>query len=1094
MPQPFWYKEAIFYELHVRAFQDSSGDGMGDFVGLRARLDYLHDLGINAIWLLPFFPSPWKDDGYDIADYMNVHPAYGSLEDFKQFLREARRRQIRVIIELVLNHTSDQHPWFERARRAPPGSPERDFYVWSDSTERFKEARIIFEDFERSNWSWDPVAKAYYWHRFFAHQPDLNYHNPQVLQAILEVLDFWLNLGVDGFRLDAVPYLVEAEGTSSENLAQTHEILKKIRKHVDRHYQHRILLAEANQWPEEAAGYFGQGDECHMAFHFPLMPRLFMALQQEDRFPILDIFAQTPPIPENCQWGLFLRNHDELSLEMVTEEDRLLMYQDFAQDPAARLNLGIRRRLAPLLGNDRRQIELMNWLLFTLPGAPIIYYGDEIGMGDNIYLGDRESVRTPMQWSPDRNAGFSLCHPQRLYLPLIIDHEYHHETVHVEGQTNNPRSLLSWMKRLITLRKQHHAFSRGTIEFLQPRNRKILAYVRSHHDSSILMVVNLSGFTQPVELELGAWRDHAPRDLVGGSEFPVITGNPYLLTLSPYAVLAFQLEARRGDREAAASAPAIIVTENWEEVFFGDRRIQLEQALLRYLHGALWLRQRGRRPISLTIMDILAEHKPGQRLLVISTRFAERGSGLFLIPMACAEISQAGNISPAHLLARLVRENQGSAVSGTLYTPPNVEAFDWDFLQPLLRQKALAGNQGQLRIKPAGTEREVDTREEAGPREIARTAGRSLSNTTLLFGDRFVVKLFRLLEAAPNPEFEIGEYLTERGFPHAPRLLGSILYQAAQEPPMACGVIHQYVPNQGELWDLALESLRAGFKAARPAPYPIPQGLALSPLHGQSEIPGPAREMIGPFLELTRQAGRCVADLHLALAENPERNFVPEPFTPWHQQSLFQRIRTSVLQLLEALRAALPAVPASERKDLQDLLGQEEPLFRLFRSVLKRKLHATRIRCHGNLHLGQILRAGADLVVIDFEGEPARPVFVRRLKQCPLIDVASMMRSFRVAALRESAAALRQSADPALVHELTRSWTYWTTAAFLDAYWSHPGAEILLPDPEHGAQLLRVFLIERAVFEMRADLREDAAWTPGLARQMLELLSSEVQP
>src|SRR6266576_637111 len=488
---PLWYKDAVIYELHVKTFCDSDGDGMGDFRGLIQKLDYLQELGVTAIWLLPFYPSPLRDDGYDIADYFDVNPNFGTLDDFRAFLDAAHQRNLRVITELVINHTSDQNPWFQKSRRAvaaeagaagviDPGY--KDFYVWSDTPEKFKDARIIFKDFETSNWAWDPVAKAYYWHRFYSHQPDLNFAHPAVKQAIFEAVDFWLDMGVDGLRLDAVPYLFEREGTTCENLPETHLFLKELRRHIDQKYRNRMLLAEANQWPEEAVTYFGAGDECHMAFHFPVMPRIFMSVHMEDRFPIVDILNQTPEIPANSQWTLFLRNHDELTLEMVTDEDRDYMYKVYATDPKARLNLGIRRRLTPLLGGNRRKIELLNALLFSLPGTPVIYYGDEIGMGDNFYLGDRNGVRTPMQWSADRNAGFSRANPQRLYLPVIIDPEYRYEAVNVEAQENNRHSLLWWMKRLISFRKRSKVFGRGSLEFLPSENRKVLAFVRRYQD------------------------------------------------------------------------------------------------------------------------------------------------------------------------------------------------------------------------------------------------------------------------------------------------------------------------------------------------------------------------------------------------------------------------------------------------------------------------------------------------------------------------------------------------------------------------------------------------------------------------------------
>src|SRR6187455_1642085 len=541
---PLWYKDAVIYQLHVKTFHDSNGDGIGDFRGLIEKLDYLQELGITAIWILPFYPSPLRDDGYDIADYYDVNPNYGTLADFQAFLAAAHERGLKVITELVINHTSDHNPWFQKSRRAPPGSPERDLYVWSDTPEKYKEARIIFKDFETSNWSWDPVAKAYYWHRFYAHQPDLNFDNPAVHERVEQVCDFWLKLGVDGLRLDAVPYLYEREDTSCENLRETHVYLKKLRAHVDASFSDRMLLAEANQWPEDAVAYFGNGDESHMNFHFPLMPRMFMALQMEDRFPIIDILEQTPEIPDNCQWALFLRNHDELTLEMVTDEERDYMYQVYAADPVARLNGGIRRRLAPLVENSRRRIELLHSLLFSLPGTPCIYYGDEIGMGDNIYLGDRNGVRTPMQWSPDRNGGFSRADPARLYAPVIMDPVYGYESVNVESQSRSMSSLLSATKRLIAVRKSTQAFGRGTMSFIRPENRSVLCYVRQHGDEVILCVANLSRSAQATELDLSAFKDRIPLEMLGRTRFPPIGELPYMITLSPYGFYWFELQER----------------------------------------------------------------------------------------------------------------------------------------------------------------------------------------------------------------------------------------------------------------------------------------------------------------------------------------------------------------------------------------------------------------------------------------------------------------------------------------------------------------------------------------------------------------------
>lgn len=593
-----WYKDAIIYEVHVRAFFDSDGNGIGDFRGLTEKLDYLQDLGITAIWLLPFYPSPLKDDGYDIADYTDVHPIYGTLQDVRVFVREAHRRGLRVITELVCNHTSDQHPWFQRAREARPGSAVRNFYVWSDTTEKYKDARIIFKDFEHSNWSWDHVAEAYYWHRFYAHQPDLNFDNPQVRKAIFRVMDFWLRMGIDGLRLDAIPYLYEREGTNCENLPETHVFLKELRRYVDERYENRMFLAEANQWPEDAVAYFGNGDECHMSFHFPLMPRLFMSVYMEDRFPIIDILRQTPEIDASCQWAVFLRNHDELTLEMVTDEERDYMYRVYARDRQARINLGIRRRLAPLLGNHRRKIELMNGLLFSLPGTPVIYYGDEIGMGDNIYLGDRNGVRTPMQWSADRNAGFSRANPQQLYLPINIDPEYHYETVNVEAQRNNPHSLLWWMKRLIALRRRYKAFGRGTIDFLHPENRKVLSFIRRYEDEIILVVANLSRFVQCVELDLAEFLGLMPVEMFGRVDFPPIGELPYFITLGPHSFYWFSLEPQRvpgistGGTSGDYIIPTLTVQGSWDRIVHSNGHQMLIKLLPQYLQARRWFRSK----------------------------------------------------------------------------------------------------------------------------------------------------------------------------------------------------------------------------------------------------------------------------------------------------------------------------------------------------------------------------------------------------------------------------------------------------------------------------------------------------------------------
>jgi maltose alpha-D-glucosyltransferase/alpha-amylase len=549
---PLWYKDAVIYQTHVKSFRDSNADGYGDFRGLSERLDYIVQLGVDTLWLLPFYPSPLRDDGYDIASYESIHPQYGTTDDFRHFLDKAHEKGLRVITELVINHTSDQHPWFQRARQAPKGSPERDWYVWSDDPNKYAGTRIIFTDTETSNWTWDPVAQQFFWHRFFSHQPDLNFDNPEVVEAIKNVMRFWLRMGVDGLRLDAVPYLIEREGTNCENLPETHVVLKELRRAMDEEFENRIFLAEANQWPPDVRPYFGHGDECHMAFHFPVMPRMYMALRKEDRTPIVEIMRRTPEIPPQCQWAIFLRNHDELTLEMVTDEERDYMYNEYAKDRRMRINVGIRRRLAPLMDNGRRQMELMNALLMSLPGTPIIYYGDEIGMGDNVYLGDRNGVRTPMQWTADRNAGFSEADSAALFAPVIVDPPYGYQGINVNAQERTSTSLLRWMRRLIGVRRQHKSFGRGTWEPLDPHNRRVLVFLRRYEGETILCVNNLSRYAQFAELDLSEFKGCVPLELYGKSPFPKIGELPYLLTLGPHMFVWFNL-MRPEDVEARGS-------------------------------------------------------------------------------------------------------------------------------------------------------------------------------------------------------------------------------------------------------------------------------------------------------------------------------------------------------------------------------------------------------------------------------------------------------------------------------------------------------------------------------------------------------------
>ena len=981
---PLWFKDAIVYELHVRAFHDSDADGVGDFRGLAEKLDYLADLGVTALWLLPFCPSPWRDDGYDISDYTGVHPAYGTLKDFQAVLRQAHDRGLKIITELVLNHTSDQHPWFQRARRARPGSKWRDFYVWSDSADRFPDARIIFKDFESSNWTWDPVAKAYYWHRFYSHQPDLNFDNADVRRAMLAAVDFWLDLGVDGLRLDAVPYLYEREGTNCENLPETHRFLKELRKHMDGSYGGRLLLAEANQWPEDAVAYFGAGDECHMAFHFPLMPRLFMAQRREDRAPIVDILEQTPPIPESCQWGLFLRNHDELTLEMVTDEERDFMYRVYAHDPKMRLNLGIRRRLAPLLGNNRRRNELMQALLFSLPGTPIIYYGDEIGMGDNIYLGDRNGVRTPMQWNIDRNAGFSRANPQKLYLPLIIDPEYHYEAINVEAEQGNPHSLLWWIKRLIALRKRSRALSRGGLRLLHPDNHRIFAFVRTLPDERILIVANLSRFSQPVQLDLSEFAGMLPVEMFGAIKFPRIRETPYHLTLAPHSFYWFRLEAVTAAGKPARDEAAPL------EIAVSDLRDAADDVLQALLFGFLksqpWRRRRKGELRSVSIQDRFPVEGQSGVLAAVRVEHVDAEPDLRLVPVALA------SAPPADAAESAVRVRAGGeelfafdALASTAFCAGLADLF--------VQRKRLKGSQGEL--VPL-VERELG-------RALADSAGLPVSRTgpgsrTLVCGDRWVMRLCRELEPGPAVDVEIGRFLQRQGrFRRCPELAGLVEYRPREGDPMTAAVVHRFVPNNDTAWDHTIDALGRFFERA------LARGVLGEPLPSTPpwqtatlELPATVSDLMGSYLEDARLLGERTAQLHGALAADPDDpEFAPEAFSEFYRVGLYHALLGGATRSLHALRQAVPALPRKER-DLASLVLSAEPSIRnRYRPFRSMRVTALRTRVHGDFRLGRVFWTGVDYVVFGFEGEAGRPKVERRAKRSCLYDLAAMLVSFR---------------------------------------------------------------------------------------------------
>ena len=1100
---PDWYKDAIIYELHVRTFHDGDGDGIGDFPGLTAKLDYLHDLGVNALWLLPFYPSPLKDDGYDIADYCDVHPECGTLRDFKAFLKDAHRRGLRVITELVLNHTSDQHPWFQRARRAAPGTSARNFYVWSDTPNRYKDARIIFHDFEASNWSWDPVARAYYWHRFYSHQPDLNYRNPAVVRAICRVLDFWLRLGVDGVRLDAVPYLVEAEGTMSENLAQTHAILKKLRRHVDERFTDRMLLAEANQWPEDAAAYFGDGDECHMAFHFPLMPRLFMGIRQEDRFPVVDVLAQTPAIPDACQWALFLRNHDELTLEMVTEEERLFMYRVYTQDPEARINLGIRRRLAPLLSGDRRRIELLNALLLSLPGAPVVYYGDEIGMGDNIFLGDRNGIRTPMQWSAERNGGFSTADAQRLCLPLIVDHEYHHQTIHVEAQQRNPQSLLWWMRRLIALRKRWRAFGRGTLEFRNPANRSALAFVRRWREQSILVVANLSKFNQSVELDLSGFEGLVPVELMGCNAFPPIDGEPYRLTLAPYGFLWLALQATApaeppAERQVRTVAPSVM-PESWESLVVGQERAALDAVLPHYLRTRPWFTERQRRVLGASIVEAIpiADGDAPCFLTLVRVEYAERQPDLYVLPLAWAGGRQAANLLRGNadlVVARAAIAGPDGPVEGVVYDAIGDPRCTSALPRAVAGRGHLKGARGHVVAvrTPAFRRGKVAKAILNGTDVVTEEQ----SNSTIAYDEVALLKLFRKVDEGVHPDFAIGDFLTRRRFPHAPPVLGALEYHRRRAEPVVLALLEQFVPNDGDAWRYTLRMLEQYGRTVhgRPDPPP-PVSLSATALLAASEGPLPplAEARLGSFLPAVRLLGQRTGELHRALGAAARHSQLgPEPFSPLHQRSAYQSLRGLTCSVLDTLQERLAGLDSALRADAERVVAAREELLTRFRAVVDRRLSGLRIACHGNYHLQQVLWTGDDFTIIDFEGEPPRPLFERRLKRSPLVDVASMVRSFhyaaRVALPHHDRDAAGTAGAPSRARCWSLFWRHWVSAAFLQAYVAAVDPRLLPSDREDLRILLDVALLERTLYELGHELSHRPDWIHVPLHDLADLL------
>jgi maltose alpha-D-glucosyltransferase/alpha-amylase len=1084
-----WYKDAVIYQLHIKAFFDSNGDGVGDFAGLTSKLDYVKDLGVNTLWLLPFYPSPLRDDGYDVADYHNVHPQYGTRADFRLFVREAHRRGLRVITELVVNHTSDQHPWFQAARRAPAGSSKRDFYVWSDDPNKYSGTRIIFTDTETSNWAWDDVAKAYYWHRFFSHQPDLNFDNPNVLKAVLRSMRFWLDMGVDGFRLDAIPYLCEREGTNNENLPETHTVLKKIRERLDASYKGKLFLAEANQWPEDVREYFGDGDECHMAYHFPLMPRMYMAIAQEDRHPVVDIMRQTPEVPPNCQWAIFLRNHDELTLEMVTSRERDYMYQMYAADPRARINLGIRRRLAPLMENDPARIKLMNSLLLSMPGSPIVYYGDEIGMGDNIFLGDRNGVRTPMQWSPDRNAGFSRADPQRLFLPPIMDPVYGYEAVNVEAQLREPSSLLNWMRRMLAVRHTSRAFGRGKLNFLAPGNRKVLAYLREYEDEKILCVANLGRSAQPVELDLRRYKGLVPVEMLGRTAFPPIGELPYLLTLPAHGFYWFRLSA---DVEVPSwheewlppeDLPLVVLFDGWTS-FFRDRvvpwrirmaektREQLEvEVLPRFLAAQRWYAAKSESTERATLFDHAHWKRDGSGwLFTLVDAMAGGVSTRYFVPLALVW-GDSDDAAVRSLGAAAMAKVRQQADVGLLADAVADEAFCRALAQAIGRGGELKSVHGAIRFSPTDAYAQI-AGDGLGELEVRRGPGHS-SNAVVSIGNRLFLKVYRRLGEGVNPEFEVGRFLTTGAkFEYCVPVAGALEYVSGSGTPTTLALLQAYVPNQGDGWAFTIDYLQRFIE------------------HRRGVAGEPPQDVHGVYLALAGTLGARVAQLHLALATPSEdAAFGAEPMEPGALTALVDGVRQEVKQTLDFLQVRMEKLPEGARAAAAQVLAARDRFIERIDRCAQLDGETIKSRLHGDLHLGQVLLARNDFLIIDFEGEPERPIEERRRKQSPLRDVAGMLRSFgyaRCSALR--AAAEQEPASDDLMAQVA-AWESAVRRSFLDGYWQAARDGALYPSEAPAQALIGLFEIEKAVYELRYEINNRPAWVDIPLQGLLELLA-----
>ncbi|WP_022723791.1 maltose alpha-D-glucosyltransferase [Rhodopseudomonas sp. B29] len=1076
-----WYKDAIVYQLHVKAFADSNNDGIGDFAGLTEKLDYLQELGVTTLWLLPFYPSPQRDDGYDIADYGSINPDFGTMKDFRRFIHEAKRRGLRVITELVVNHTSDQHNWFKRARRSPKNSSARNWYVWSDSDQKYQGTRIIFTDTEKSNWTWDPEAGQYYWHRFFSHQPDLNFDNPRVVSAVVKVMKRWLDTGVDGFRLDAIPYLCERDGTNNENLPETHAVIKTLRAELDAYARGKVLLAEANQWPEDVQAYFGDSDECHMAYHFPLMPRIYMAIAQEDRFPITDIMRQTPEIPANCQWAMFLRNHDELTLEMVTDVERDYLWRTYAADPRARINVGIRRRLAPLMDNDRRKIELMNSLLLSFPGTPIIYYGDEIGMGDNIYLGDRNGVRTPMQWSSDRNGGFSRADPARLYAPPIMDPVYGYASVNVEAQSRSLSSLLSATKRLISVRKSTLAFGRGTMTFIRPTNRAVLAYVRQYEDEVILCVANLSRSAQPTELDLSPWKERVPMEMLGRTRFPPIGELPYMITLAPYGFYWFRLETPDMAKHVA-TVPAVPEFETlvvplgstWMTLA-RTRGVFERDVLPAFLSRTRWFPERNPRAIQPRLTSAIPFANDGDnRPWVAFFEATLHGSvSRYVLPMQIAWTRfDRERYNPRAFAA--VRQGPREGTLLDVATDPEFIAL---LITNLRDNVTVEGDDNRLQFRPTAKLGEKPDE----PHQNIRAVETEQSNSTALVDEEYVVKMYRRLQTGINPEIEMGRFLTEvAGFANTPALYGSVELIEGDDIS-AIAVAHQFVLNQGDGWTVTSSYLDR---------YVDDQRL-LTGDEGSQES-----EEIAPYMRYMVQTGRRVAQMHLALAGHPDvADFAPEPISSDDAATATKTLTANAERVLDELQRRRGSLRDSERAMVDAFLEQRDALLARISSLFGGGDGGLNIRHHGDFHLGQMLIVKDDIYIIDFEGEPRRTMAERRAKAPAARDVAGLVRSIDYSTTAALDRASKNVPDESgKLAAALEAWRQLATDAFLGAYRDTMGDSPVWPaDGDAAQRILDFFLIEKALYEIEYELAHRPDWLRVPLAGILRILSRDAE-